>query len=54
MPFDYNYMRQGEFEYPVFENYESKEIDYMQKGYKVEIPMSCVNEVTLKREELYD
>lgn len=52
--FDNDYTVQGQFEYPVFEYVGSKEIDYMLKGCKVKVPMQCIEEVTLEREELYD
>ena len=52
--FDYDYTRRQDFEYFIFENAESKEIEYMLKGHSVEIPMLCVEKVTLKREEFYD
>ncbi len=54
LPFDNDYTVQIEFEYPVFEYVGSKEVDYMLKGHKVKVPMSCIEEVILEREELYD
>lgn len=54
VPYNYDYAVQGKYEYAFFENYTFKEIDYMQKGFKVEVPMPCVEEIILKREELYD
>lgn len=54
LPFDYDYTKQDEPKYEFYEETTNKEIDYMLKGHKVEIPMHCVNKVTLTREELYD
>lgn len=54
IPFDFDYTKQGNFKYAVFDVEGSKEIEYMLKGHTVEVPMLCVERVTLKREELYD
>ena len=54
LPFDYDYTKQNKFKYEFYEEVTNKEIEYMLKGHKVEVPMPCVNRVTLTREELYD
>lgn len=53
-PFEYDYTRQENFSYSLFDGTESKEIEYMLKGHMVNVPMLCVEKITLKREELYD
>lgn len=54
LPFDYDYTEQGVFDYSFFDCKETKEIEYMLKGHNVQVPMICVEKVTITREELYD
>jgi len=53
-PFNYDYTCDNKFDYAVFTQKTSKNIEYMLKGHYVSVPMICVDKVTLKREELYD
>ena len=53
-PFNYDYTCDDNFNYAVFTQKTSKNIEYMLKGHYVSVPMICVDKVTLKREELYD
>jgi len=50
--FDFTLMRDYEYEMPYAE--VRKDIDYMQQGNKVVIPVDYVESITLTREELYD
>lgn len=50
--FDFTVMRDYEYEMPYTE--VRKDIDYMQQGNKVVIPVDYVESITLTREELYD
>lgn len=52
--YGYDYLKIQNFEYAFFEEKDFRDIDYMLKGFKVRTPVAFVEEVTLKREELYD
>lgn len=53
-PFDYDFTAEKRYAYTMFENSMDMEVEYMLKGYTVDIPIDYVKAVTLKREELYD
>lgn len=50
--FDFTVMRDYQYEMPYAE--VRKDIDYMQQGNKIEIPVDYLESITLTREELYD
>jgi hypothetical protein len=53
--YSYDFSRAMDFEYPIpFEKGLRKSIEFMQKGNTVEVPVDFVQQVTIRRENLYD
>lgn len=53
-PYDYDFTVLKDYEYDIPYSGAGKDIDYLQEGYRIVIPIDYVEAFTLKREELYD
>ena len=53
--YNYDFSRSVDFSYPIpFEKGMRKSIEFMQQGHTVEVPVDFVQQVTVRRENLYD
>lgn len=53
-PYDFDFTQMRDYEYVMPYENARKDIDYMQAGNKITVPVDYVQSVTLTREELYD
>ena len=53
-PYNYDFTVMGKYDYEMPYPCFDEEIEYMQKGNKIKVPVNFIKEVTLTREELYD
>ena len=54
VPYDYNYTVLKRYSYEMPYSGDMKEIDFLQSGCRIEIPVDYLEAVTMRREELYD
>lgn len=54
VPYENDYTVMCNYNYEMPCDYSRKSIDYLQKGNRITVPVDYVDNVTLKREELYD
>ena len=54
-PYDYEFTRTVDFHYPMpYNESESRRVEFVESGSYITLPVSFVNAVVLRREELYD
>ena len=54
-PYDYDFTRRASYDYPLpMENGESRNIDYIQEEYKVQVPIDYIESIVAVREEIYE
>lgn len=54
VPYDYNYTVLKRYSYEMPYSGDMKEINFLQSGFRIEIPVDYLEAVTMRREELYD
>ena len=53
--YPYDFSRPVDFPYPIpYSDGMKSQIEFMQSGSKVQIPVNFVKRITVRREELYD